>query len=113
MNDGREQDIYRGATIGAPAGLVITFLAIGSLDGIPDEELPARTRSLSSGEGLSNSLPCKVRVVISTRECSGMKRRGRGIARLPQITISYVNHVVPHADLAEAIPMPGKPSVPT
>lgn len=37
-NDGREQDVYRGAAIGALAGLVITFLSTGSLDGIPDEE---------------------------------------------------------------------------
>ena len=37
-NDGREQDMYRGAAMGALAGLVITFLSTGSLDGIPDEE---------------------------------------------------------------------------
>jgi hypothetical protein len=37
-NDGREQDLYRGAAIGALAGLVITFLATSSLDGIPNEE---------------------------------------------------------------------------
>jgi hypothetical protein len=37
-NNGREQDTYRGAAIGALAGLVITFLSTSSLDGIPDEE---------------------------------------------------------------------------
>lgn len=37
-NDGRDEDMYRGVTIGALAGLVITFLATGSLDGIPAEE---------------------------------------------------------------------------
>jgi hypothetical protein len=36
-NDSREQNIYRGATIGALAGLVITFLSTSALDGIPDE----------------------------------------------------------------------------
>jgi hypothetical protein len=38
----REQSAYKGAAIGALAGLVITFLSTGSLDGIPDEE-PTRT----------------------------------------------------------------------
>src|ERR1019366_5142464 len=38
-----------------------------------------RTSSVSSGDGLSNSLPCRVRVVTSTMECSGTKRSGRGI----------------------------------
>jgi hypothetical protein len=41
MNDGREQDMYRGAAIGALAGLVITFLSTGSLDGIPSAD-PAK-----------------------------------------------------------------------
>lgn len=36
-NNGREQDVYRGAAIGALAGLVITFLSTGSVDGIPVE----------------------------------------------------------------------------
>jgi hypothetical protein len=40
-NNGREQDTYRGAAIGALAGLVITFISTSSIDGIPDEE-PAR-----------------------------------------------------------------------
>jgi hypothetical protein len=42
--------------------------------------LPMMPRRMlaSSGEGLSRSLPWRVRVVISTTECSGMKRRGRG-----------------------------------
>ena len=34
----REQSTYKGAAIGALAGLVITFLSTSSLDGIPDEE---------------------------------------------------------------------------
>jgi hypothetical protein len=42
MNNGRDEDIFRGAAIGALAGLVITFASTGSLDGIPDEE-PKRT----------------------------------------------------------------------
>jgi hypothetical protein len=36
-NNGHEQDIYRGATLGALAGLLITFLSTGGLDGIPTE----------------------------------------------------------------------------
>jgi hypothetical protein len=40
-SDGNEPDTYRGAAIGALAGLVITFLSTGSLDGIPDKE-PSR-----------------------------------------------------------------------
>jgi hypothetical protein len=39
-NNGREQDTYRGAAIGALAGLVITFISTSSLDGIPDDEPP-------------------------------------------------------------------------
>jgi hypothetical protein len=42
MNNGRDEDIFRGAAVGALAGLVITFVSTGSLDGIPDEE-PKRT----------------------------------------------------------------------
>lgn len=38
MNNGRDEDIFRGAAIGALAGLVITFASTGRLDGIPDEE---------------------------------------------------------------------------
>src|SRR5664280_1014753 len=38
-----------------------------------------RMRSVSSGDGLSNNRPCKVRVVISTREFSGMNRNGLGM----------------------------------
>lgn len=37
-NNRRDQDMYRGAVVGALAGLVITFLLTGSLDGIPDED---------------------------------------------------------------------------
>jgi hypothetical protein len=37
VNDGRDEDMFRGAAIGALAGLVITFVSTGSLDGIPDE----------------------------------------------------------------------------
>jgi hypothetical protein len=39
-DNGREQDTYRGAAIGALAGLVITFISTSSLDGIPDDEPP-------------------------------------------------------------------------
>lgn len=42
MNDGRDEDMFRGAAIGALAGLVITFVSTGSLDGIPDDG-PRRT----------------------------------------------------------------------
>jgi hypothetical protein len=41
-NNSRDEDIYRGASLGALAGLVITFLSTAGLDGIPDQE-PART----------------------------------------------------------------------
>jgi hypothetical protein len=37
-DNGREQGVYEGATVGAVAGLLITFLSTGSLDGIPNEE---------------------------------------------------------------------------
>jgi hypothetical protein len=37
-DNGSAQGTYRGAAIGALAGLIITFLSTSSLDGIPDEE---------------------------------------------------------------------------
>lgn len=37
-NDGRDEDMFRGAAIGGLLGLVVTFVTTGSLDGIPDEE---------------------------------------------------------------------------
>jgi hypothetical protein len=39
--DNTEVGVYRGAALGAVAGLLVTFLSTGSLDGIPAEE-PAR-----------------------------------------------------------------------
>ncbi len=39
----REQNTYRGATIGALVGLAITFVSTRGLDGIPDEERTPRT----------------------------------------------------------------------
>jgi hypothetical protein len=41
-NNGREQDNYRGATLGALAGLLITFVSTSSLDGIPTETAGAQ-----------------------------------------------------------------------
>jgi hypothetical protein len=40
MDNGSAQSIYRGVSVGALAGLVVTFLATSSLDGIPPEDLP-------------------------------------------------------------------------
>jgi hypothetical protein len=37
-DNGHEQGVYEGATIGALAGLLVTFVSTGSLDGIPNEE---------------------------------------------------------------------------
>lgn len=36
--NGSKQDVYRGAAIGAFAGLLVAFLSTRSLDGIPEEE---------------------------------------------------------------------------
>jgi len=41
------QDLYRGLSLGAAAGLLVTFVATGSLDGIPpDDAPPAQPTSL-------------------------------------------------------------------
>ena len=51
-----------------------------------------RIRSFSSGDGLSSSLPCRVRVVISTRPFSGTKRSGRGMPGFRQSRKIVVDH---------------------
>jgi hypothetical protein len=58
-----------------------------------------RIRSFSSGDGLSSSLPCRVRVVISTRPFSGTKRSGRGMPGFRQSR----KIVVDHSESASAI----------
>jgi hypothetical protein len=40
MDNGSTQSLFRGMSIGALAGLAVTFLATSSLDGIPPEEPP-------------------------------------------------------------------------
>ncbi len=42
LDSNSEESVYRGLTIGALAGLIITFASTGSLDGIPADDAPAR-----------------------------------------------------------------------
>src|ERR1019366_5444036 len=83
-----------------------------------------RTSSVSSGDGLNNGLPCRVRVVISTMAldvnyihptlgrcncrsatmaCSGTKRRDRGIPAYRQGT----------SDVASSADQPGRAAIKT
>ena len=39
-----DSDVWKGITIGAAAGLLVTFLATGSLDGIPSEDVAMSVR---------------------------------------------------------------------
>jgi len=43
-SDGDDSDVWKGITIGSAAGLIITFLATGALDGIPNEDVAMSAR---------------------------------------------------------------------
>ena len=52
-SNGDSRDLYRGVSVGALAGLVITFLSTSGLDGIPPEDTPPQSARLHLAPTLS------------------------------------------------------------